>query len=63
MPPVADFDRDPLLALHGDALAAEGTSLRWAGYLSTTSVYGDHAGAWAVARGVGVWAAGHHAGA
>ena len=46
VPPVADFDRDPLLALHGDALAAEGTSLRWAGYLSTTSVYGDHGGGW-----------------
>ena len=46
VPPGADFDRDPLLALHGDALAAEGTSLRWAGYLSTTSVYGDHGGGW-----------------
>ena len=45
MPPVADFDRDPLLALHSpEVLSAK--SLRWAGYLSTTSVYGDHDGAW-----------------
>ena len=43
--PVADLDRDPLLALHrNDILSAP--QLRWAGYLSTTSVYGDHGGAW-----------------
>lgn len=48
VPPVADLDRDPLLALHGEDVlaAAAGGSLRWAGYLSTTSVYGDHDGAW-----------------
>ena len=46
-PPIADFDRDPLLALHTPALLeAAQRDLRWAGYLSTTSVYGDHAGAW-----------------
>lgn len=49
VPPVADLDRDPLLALHGaDVMQATSESgrLRWAGYLSTTSVYGDHSGAW-----------------
>jgi len=47
VPPVADLDRDPLLALHNKVLvaAAAAGQLRWAGYLSTTSVYGDHAGA------------------
>jgi nucleoside-diphosphate-sugar epimerase len=48
VPPVADLDRDPLLALHEQDLLAAAASgpLRWAGYLSTTSVYGDHGGAW-----------------
>ena len=48
VPPIADLGRDPLLALHPDALvaAASTAGLRWAGYLSTTSVYGDHLGAW-----------------
>lgn len=48
VPPVADFDRDPLLAMHRQLVltAANEGSLRWAGYLSTTSVYGDHGGAW-----------------
>lgn len=49
VPPVADLDRDPLLALHGEDLrtaASEGGRLQWVGYLSTTSVYGDHGGAW-----------------
>lgn len=36
---------DPVLAVHGAALAASAT-LRWAGYLSTTGVYGDRAGGW-----------------
>jgi len=36
---------DPVLARHGAALAASRT-LRWAGYLSTTGVYGDRGGAW-----------------
>ena len=45
VPPIADCNRDPLLALHRPVLLRAGT-LRWAGYLSTTSVYGDHAGAW-----------------
>ena len=50
MPPIADLSRDPLLALHREALLRAacdgGGPLRWAGYLSTTSVYGDHAGGW-----------------
>nr|WP_314074095.1 SDR family NAD(P)-dependent oxidoreductase [uncultured Roseococcus sp.] len=35
---------DPVWALHGEALKA--APLRWAGYLSTTGVYGDRQGAW-----------------
>ena len=47
VPPIADGDRDPLLALHGERLRpASGAALRWAGYLSTTGVYGDHSGGW-----------------
>jgi nucleoside-diphosphate-sugar epimerase len=42
-PPAAGAD--PVLARHGAALAASPT-LRWAGYLSTTGVYGDRGGAW-----------------
>ncbi len=36
---------DPVLAAERPALAAAG-HLAWAGYLSTTGVYGDHAGGW-----------------
>jgi len=36
---------DPVLAAYGPALAACAT-LRWAGTLSTTGVYGDRGGAW-----------------
>jgi nucleoside-diphosphate-sugar epimerase len=35
---------DPFLASHGAALAA--APLHWAGYLSTTGVYGDQLGGW-----------------
>ena len=45
VPPIADLDRDPLLALHREELL-RAPQLRWAGYLSTTSVYGDHGGGW-----------------
>ncbi|MDX6804540.1 NAD-dependent epimerase/dehydratase family protein [Terrihabitans rhizophilus] len=38
-------DGDPALALLGEEIAAA-RHLRWIGYLSTTGVYGDHAGAW-----------------
>ena len=34
---------DPFLAVHGAALPG---GLRWAGYLSTTGVYGDRGGGW-----------------
>jgi nucleoside-diphosphate-sugar epimerase len=36
---------DPVLHAHGAAIAAA-AHLRWAGYLSTTGVYGDRAGGW-----------------
>ena len=45
VPPAADFNRDPVLQLHASQLASHGR-LRWCGYLSSTSVYGDHAGGW-----------------
>lgn len=37
---------DPFLAQYGSKLAQLAPNLRWVGYLSTTGVYGDHAGAW-----------------
>ena len=37
---------DPVRAAMADALRARGGGLRWAGYLSTTAVYGDRDGAW-----------------
>lgn len=36
---------DPVLVAEGAAIGAA-AHLRWAGYLSTTGVYGDHAGGW-----------------
>jgi nucleoside-diphosphate-sugar epimerase len=40
-----DDDGDPILMRYGNELA-QAPSLRWAGYLSTTGVYGDRDGAW-----------------
>lgn len=40
-----DEDGDPVLDAHADAIAAMGTP-QWAGYLSTTGVYGDRDGGW-----------------
>ena len=40
--PIADFDEDPLLALHGDCFDKS----QWVAYLSSTGVYGDHGGSW-----------------
>jgi nucleoside-diphosphate-sugar epimerase len=40
-----DDDGDPALLRHGAALAAM-PEVCWAGYLSTTAVYGDRGGAW-----------------
>lgn len=37
---------DPVLARASDAIAAAAPHIAWAGYLSTTGVYGDHAGGW-----------------
>ena len=41
--PIADFDRDPLLALHSETLQSS-NHLQWVGYLSSTGVYGDYDG-------------------
>lgn len=37
---------DPVLAELGDSIVAAAPKLTWVGYLSTTGVYGDHAGGW-----------------
>ena len=37
---------DPVLDAFGAAIAGIAPRLDWAGYLSTTGVYGDHGGAW-----------------
>lgn len=39
-------DGDPVLKALREEIAAMGPDLRWAGYLSTTGVYGDHGGDW-----------------
>jgi nucleoside-diphosphate-sugar epimerase len=41
-----DAAGDPILAYVRDQLQAHSDRLEWVGYLSTTAVYGDHAGAW-----------------
>jgi nucleoside-diphosphate-sugar epimerase len=41
-----DAQGDPALAVHGGDVAAAAPGLRWAGYLSTTGVYGDRGGDW-----------------
>jgi nucleoside-diphosphate-sugar epimerase len=37
---------DPALLAHGDMLRRNPAALRWAGYVSTTGVYGDAGGGW-----------------
>lgn len=37
---------DPFLAKYGSKLDKHAPNLEWVGYLSTTGVYGDHAGGW-----------------
>src|SRR5690606_4802329 len=37
---------DPVLLRHSRAIADAAPRLHWAGYLSTTAVYGDHGGGW-----------------
>ena len=41
-----DSSGDPVLDCHGMDILGLSGSLRWAGYLSTTGVYGDRDGAW-----------------
>jgi nucleoside-diphosphate-sugar epimerase len=41
-----DETGDPVLDMHGAALAAAAQRLAWIGYLSTTGVYGDRGGDW-----------------
>ncbi|MDX1784520.1 MAG: SDR family oxidoreductase [Roseovarius sp.] len=41
-----DADGDPVLNALGDTITRIAPRLEWAGYLSTTGVYGDHAGGW-----------------
>ncbi|MDD9732178.1 SDR family oxidoreductase [Mameliella sp. AT18] len=41
-----DAEGDPALRLVGPAIAARAPDIEWAGYLSTTGVYGDHQGGW-----------------
>jgi nucleoside-diphosphate-sugar epimerase len=41
-----DRDGDAVLGHHAADIAAAGGDLRWAGYLSTTGVYGDRGGDW-----------------
>ena len=44
VPPDAEGDR--VVRLHGDELARLSLRVPWAGYLSTTGVYGDRSGEW-----------------
>ncbi|MEM7429039.1 MAG: SDR family oxidoreductase, partial [Pseudomonadota bacterium] len=39
-------DGDPVLRMHGPDIAAAASHFAWAGYLSTTGVYGDRQGGW-----------------
>lgn len=41
-----DSEGDPVLRRHGRAVERRARDLRWAGYLSTTGVYGDRGGDW-----------------
>lgn len=41
-----DAEGDPVLNRYGDQIRDLAPRLNWAGYLSTTGVYGDHQGGW-----------------
>ena len=41
-----DAEGDPMLRAYRDGITALAPRLQWAGYLSTTGVYGDHDGGW-----------------
>ena len=44
--PPSQEQGDPVLALCKDLLTHYAANIKWMGYLSSTSVYGDHQGAW-----------------
>ncbi|HVM82315.1 MAG TPA: SDR family oxidoreductase [Candidatus Binatia bacterium] len=46
-----DETGDPVLDVHGPAIAPASPHLAWIGYLSTTGVYGDRAGGWVDEQG------------
>eukprot|EP00250_Pteridium_aquilinum_P017113 c23459_g1_i1 orf=598-1728(-) len=48
IPPVADFDKDPVLSVYRMQLSkiVRSKNLHWIGYLSSTGVYGDYQGEW-----------------
>ncbi|KTC91115.1 SDR family oxidoreductase [Fluoribacter dumoffii] len=45
VPPLAEIG-DPVLASYSDLIRQHASHIQWLGYLSSTSVYGDHQGAW-----------------
>ncbi len=45
--PPSDDGRDPVITAFGSDLSSLCPKLKWAGYLSATSVYGDRQGGWA----------------
>lgn len=46
VPPDADNGVDPVLMAHAQQLSEHAEGFRWAGYISSTSVYGDYEGEW-----------------
>ncbi|KAK9822581.1 hypothetical protein WJX74_006916 [Apatococcus lobatus] len=46
VPPNGDFNQDPVLMAHRNVLQRMGGSLEWAGYISSTGVYGGWQGDW-----------------
>lgn len=44
--PPAEKIGDPVLSCFSDLISQNTSHIRWLGYLSSTSVYGDHQGAW-----------------
>ncbi|KAI5058926.1 hypothetical protein GOP47_0025245 [Adiantum capillus-veneris] len=48
IPPVADFDKDPVLSVYREQVSqiSRHLNLHWIGYLSSTGVYGDYQGQW-----------------
>ena len=44
-PPIPDIG-DPVLSQYGELIKKHSAHIQWVGYLSSTSVYGDHQGNW-----------------